>query len=150
MARYIRVLLLLFPLALFACGLRPGHERIAAGEANLLDSLLSHAVVNGEIPGAVAFISRNGQEVFHRAYGYRDLENRIAMKKDDIFRMASMTKGLTAVAILQLYERGLLLPDDPERRGVLTCTHSWQAFRRNDAVQTDGSGWRRCRPIPDS
>ena len=67
---------------------------------------------NNEIPGAVAYINRNGKEVFFKAYGYRNLENKVPMHKDDIFRMASMTKALTAVAILQLYERGLLFLDD--------------------------------------
>ena len=79
-----------------------------AYRANLIDSLLNSAVNNNEIPGAVAFICRNGKEVFQKAYGYRNLEKKIHMKADDIFRMASMTKALTAVAVLQLCERGLL------------------------------------------
>lgn len=79
---------------------------------NLIDSLLNGAVINSEIPGAVVYINHNGKEVFHKAYGYRNLENKVPMHKDDIFRMASMTKALTAVAVLQLYERGLLFLDD--------------------------------------
>lgn len=80
--------------------------------ASLLDSLLNSAVENGEIPGAVAYINRSGEEVYHKAFGYRDLGNQTSMQTDDIFRLASMTKGLTAVAVLQLYERGLLFLDD--------------------------------------
>lgn len=83
-----------------------------------IDSLLSRAVNNREIPGAAAFISLKGRVIFHRAYGYRDLGHRIPMKKDDIFRMASMTKGLTAVAVLQLVERGLLQLEDPVSRFI--------------------------------
>jgi CubicO group peptidase (beta-lactamase class C family) len=79
---------------------------------NLIDSLLNAAVKNNEIPGAVVYINRNGREVFNKAYGYRNLDAKIPMQRDDIFRVASMTKALTAVAVLQLYERGLLFPDD--------------------------------------
>jgi len=86
--------------------------------ASLLDSLLNSAVENGEIPGAVAYISRNGTEVYHRAFGYRDLGDHASMQTDDIFRLASMTKGLTAVAVLQLYERGLLFLDDELSRYI--------------------------------
>ena len=78
----------------------------------LIDSLFNLAVENNEIPGAVVYINHYGREVFHKAYGYKNLENKIPMHKEDIFRMASMTKGLTAVAVLQLYERGLLLLDE--------------------------------------
>jgi len=83
-----------------------------AYRVNLVDSLLNNAIWNNEIPGAVVYINRNGKEVFHKAYGYRNLENKVPLLKDDIFRMASMTKALTAVAVLQLYERGLLFLDD--------------------------------------
>ena len=83
-----------------------------AYRADLIDSLLNTAVKTNEIPGAVIYINRIGKEVFHKAFGYRNLENSVPMHKDDIFRMASMTKALTAVAVLQLYERGLLFPDD--------------------------------------
>ena len=78
----------------------------------LIDSLLNSAVRNQDIPGAVACIVRNGSMVYKKAFGWRNIENRVAMQVDDIFRMASMTKGLTAVAILQLCERGLLFLDD--------------------------------------
>ena len=78
----------------------------------LIDSLLNSAVQNGEIPGAVAYINRGGNEVYHKAFGYRKLEGEVHMQTEDIFRMASMTKALTAVSIMQLYERGLLFLDD--------------------------------------
>ncbi len=78
----------------------------------LIDSLLNSAVENGEIPGAVAYINRRGDEVYHKAFGYSQLETGELMKRDDIFMMASMTKGLTAVAVLQLVERGLIFLDD--------------------------------------
>jgi CubicO group peptidase (beta-lactamase class C family) len=80
----------------------------ASAGYDLIDTLLLTAVNNEEIPGAVACIARNGSIVYKKAFGWRNIEKNIAMQEDDIFRMASMTKGLTAVAILQFYEKGLL------------------------------------------
>jgi CubicO group peptidase (beta-lactamase class C family) len=77
-----------------------------------IDSLLEHAVANKEIPGAVAYISLDGQEIYHKAFGWKNMEKGMALLKDDVFRMASMTKGLTAVSILQLIEEGALHLDD--------------------------------------
>jgi len=90
-------------------GKRP---QTSESSVKLIDSFLNNAVKNNEIPGAVVYISRNDKELLCRAYGYRNLENKVPMLKNDIFRMASMTKGLTAVAVLQLYERGLISLDD--------------------------------------
>jgi CubicO group peptidase (beta-lactamase class C family) len=92
--------------------IKDGQLKTPLYRVNLIDSLLNNAVKNNEIPGAVAFISHNGKEVFHKAFGYRNLENRVPMNNSDIFRMASMTKAMTAIAILQLYERGFLFLDD--------------------------------------
>jgi CubicO group peptidase (beta-lactamase class C family) len=78
----------------------------------MIDTLFNTAVKKNEIPGAVVYISRNGKGVFYKAYGYRNIENKVSMRKDDIFRIASMTKAITAVAVLQLCERGLLFLDD--------------------------------------
>jgi CubicO group peptidase (beta-lactamase class C family) len=95
----------------YSCRSEPTGIKVSY-RASLIDSLLQTAVENGEIPGAVAYINMSGKEVYHCAFGYRDLGNQTTMQTDDIFRLASMTKGLTAVAVLQLYERGLLFLDD--------------------------------------
>jgi CubicO group peptidase (beta-lactamase class C family) len=77
-----------------------------------IDSLLTGAVNRMEIPGAVAFIIRNDTVLYNKSFGWRNIENKVPMKEDDIFRMASMTKGLTAISVLQLVERGMLDLDD--------------------------------------
>jgi CubicO group peptidase (beta-lactamase class C family) len=94
-----------------SCSTKPSDSTAASG-AKLLDSLLSAAVDNGEIPGAVAYIKLGGEKVYHKAFGYSQLETGEVLKRDDIFMMASMTKGLTAVAVLQLVEQGLLFLDE--------------------------------------
>jgi len=83
-----------------------------------IDSLLMSSVSNNEIPGASAYVSRNGIELYHSAIGWRNIEKADPLRKDDIFRMASMTKALTAVAVLQLAEKGKLSLDDELHRYI--------------------------------
>ena len=112
-ARSFIALIILIPIASFSCNRGFEHHKTSfSSETSLIDSLLNSAVINQEIPGAVACIVLNGKVVYNKAFGWRNIENSIVMKENDIFRMASMTKGLTAVAILQLCERGLLFLDD--------------------------------------
>jgi CubicO group peptidase (beta-lactamase class C family) len=77
-----------------------------------IDSLLHNAAANKEIPGAAAYISLNGKEVYNKAFGWRNIENEEPLLANDIFRLASMTKGLTAVAVMQLVEEGAMHLDD--------------------------------------
>src|ERR1700716_3396211 len=67
----------------------------------------------GRIPGAVIAIARHGKLVALDAYGWRDTAAGVAMTTDTIFNIASMTKPMTAVGALMLYEQGKLLIDDP-------------------------------------
>ncbi len=63
-------------------------------------------VDKGAIPGAVVLVARGGKLVYLQALGYRDREKHIAMKPDAIFRIASMTKPITTVAVMMLAEEG--------------------------------------------
>src|SRR3954464_2034961 len=67
----------------------------------------------GRIPGAVIAIARRGKLVALDAYGWRDKAGNVPMTVDTIFNIASMTKPMTAVGALMLYEQGKLLIDDP-------------------------------------
>src|SRR5947209_10444603 len=67
----------------------------------------------GRIPGAVIAIARHGKLVALDAYGWRDKAAGVAMTTDTIFNIASMTKPMTTVGALMLYEQGQILIDDP-------------------------------------
>jgi CubicO group peptidase (beta-lactamase class C family) len=58
------------------------------------------------IPGATVLISRDGKQVYLKALGYQDREKSIPMRPDAIFRIASMTKPITSVAVMMLAEEG--------------------------------------------
>ena len=63
-------------------------------------------VDKGIIPGAVVTVLRKGEIAYYEAFGYRDREKKIPMTRDSIFRIASMTKPFTSLAIMMLAEEG--------------------------------------------
>ena len=70
-------------------------------------------IAAGRTPGGVIAIARHGKLVMLEAYGWRDKAANVAMTTDTIFNIASMTKPMTAVGALMLYEQGKILIDDP-------------------------------------
>ena len=78
----------------------------------------------GRIAGAQVAVARHGQVGYFHSFGARDLERGKPIEDDTIFRIYSMTKPITGVALLSLYERGLFALDDrvsrfiPEWRGL--------------------------------
>lgn len=81
-----------------------------------IDSLVNGAVARGEINGAVVHIVRSGRVVMYRAYGVRDIETQVTMRRDDIFRIASQSKAITALAVMMLWEEGHFSLDEPISR----------------------------------
>jgi len=73
-------------------------------------------VAAGRIPGAVALLIRNGKVAYLEARGLADREARKPMKKDTIFRIYSMSKPITSVALMTLYEEGRFRITDPVAR----------------------------------
>jgi CubicO group peptidase (beta-lactamase class C family) len=67
----------------------------------------------GRIPGAVIAVARHGKLVMLDAYGWRDKAANLPMTTDTIFNIASMTKPMTTVGALMLYEQGKILIDNP-------------------------------------
>lgn len=78
-----------------------------------VDSFLSSQTDKKVIPGSIGMIVRHGKIVYKKAFGKANLESNEPMRTDHLFRMASMTKIVTAVAALKLYERGLFTMETP-------------------------------------
>jgi len=70
-------------------------------------------VDQGRIPGAVVIILRQGKIAYFEAFGYQDREKKIPMKRDSIFRIASMTKPITSLATMMLVEEGKIQLQQP-------------------------------------
>jgi CubicO group peptidase (beta-lactamase class C family) len=78
-----------------------------------LHSLIQSEIDQKQLAGAVTILARHGKVVDHRSYGQRDREKSVEMTNDTIFRAYSMTKPLTGVAMMVLYEQGKWLPWHP-------------------------------------
>ena len=66
-----------------------------------------------EVAGIVTLVARDGKIVDVHAVGFQDVESKTPMRADTIFRIASMSKPITSVAVMMLYEEGKLLLTDP-------------------------------------
>jgi CubicO group peptidase (beta-lactamase class C family) len=78
-----------------------------------IDKIISGAIKENRIPGAVALVARRGRIVYFKAFGQADTQSGRAMRKDDIFRIASQSKAITATAVMMLWEEGHFQLDDP-------------------------------------
>jgi len=78
-----------------------------------LDRVIQDHVDRQQIAGAVVLIKRDGRDAYLKAFGQQDLENHRPMRTDAIFRIASMSKAVTTVAVLMLYEEGRFMLNDP-------------------------------------
>ncbi|MFC2126322.1 serine hydrolase domain-containing protein [Bacteroidota bacterium] len=96
--------------------LLPGSPEVVGMSSERLDridAMIEEYIDNGWIPGAVTLIARHGKIVHYKGYGMRDMEAGDPLEKDDIFRIASMTKAITCMAVMILYEEGKFQLDDP-------------------------------------
>jgi CubicO group peptidase (beta-lactamase class C family) len=87
---------------------RPEDVGFSSARLQRLTETYKGYVEHGELPGAVLLIARGGKLAYYEAIGYQDREKKIAMKKDAIFRLASMTKPIVSVAAMMLVEEGKL------------------------------------------
>lgn len=78
-----------------------------------IDSLLRVLTDSGKTAGLSALIYEKGKEVYFNAFGYADREANVPMDRNTIVRIFSMTKPVTGVALMQLYEQGKFKLDDP-------------------------------------
>lgn len=81
--------------------------------AAAIDAMFQTAVDHREIPGVVAAVVSKEQVLYLKAFGKQDVAKSIPMSTDTVFRIASMTKPVTSVGIMMLYEQGRLGLDDP-------------------------------------
>ena len=78
-----------------------------------IDSMLRSFIDEGKTAGLSALIFEKGKEVYFNAFGYADKEANLRMDRNTIVRIFSMTKPVTGVALMTLYEKGAFNLDDP-------------------------------------
>ncbi len=91
----------------------PENVGISSERLARIDQMCEQEVVNGNLPGIVTLIARNGKIVHWKAYGMANNEEGKKLKRDDIFRIASQSKAITSTAVMMLWEEGMFRLDDP-------------------------------------
>jgi CubicO group peptidase (beta-lactamase class C family) len=114
----------------------PAEEGFSPARLDYIDQFYAEKVRRGEVAGIVTLISRHGKVVHESALGYADLGKKITMQRDTVFRLYSMTKPITATALMMLYEEGKFQLDDPISK-YLPEFKGIRVLRTPDSARTD-------------
>lgn len=101
-----------------AVAARPETVGMSGERLARIDAWMARYVDGGKLPWAMAVVTRHGETAYRRCIGKADIASGRAIEDDAILRIYSMSKPITAVAILMLYEEGLLQLDDPVSRFI--------------------------------
>jgi len=117
-------------------------EALGFSEAKLkkMQQDMQRYVDERKLAGIVTLVARQGKVVHAEKYGMQEIENERPIQLNTIFRMASMTKPLTSVAVMMLYEQGRLKLDDPVSKFI-------PAFAETKVYATAGKLAQLDRPI---
>ena len=111
----------------------------------VLARLTDDARVGLGVPGLSAAVSAGEAVVWAQGFGTADLEQQVPVRADTVFRIASISKPITATAVMQLVERGLVSLDDPIQRYVPGFPRKPQGEVRVRHLLTHTSGIRHYR-----
>jgi CubicO group peptidase (beta-lactamase class C family) len=134
---------LLLALPLLANGLptaKPEQVGMSSERLERLTGLMEARIAEGVAPGALAMIARQGKVVYQQEWGLADRENGVPMKPDTIFRIYSMTKPITSVAAMMLYEEGRFALNDPLSR-YLPEFDEMKVMEKVQEEETGQTGW---------
>src|SRR5215510_5109937 len=123
MARWISVLLLLcvclaLPIQAGPVAAKPEDVGLSSERLARVHEAVQRHIDAKAIAGAVTLVARNGRVAHLEAHGLIDIESKRSMPKDGIFRLASMSKPITAVAVMMMIEEGKIRLSDPVWRFI--------------------------------
>ena len=112
---------------------------ISGLQADEIDELVQARMKELQVPGAALAILRDGRLEKEAYYGQSVVEHNVPVSNDTVFRLASVTKAVTTVAVLKLYESGELDLDDSVTKHLATVPEHWNAITvRHLLSQTSG------------
>ena len=111
---------------------RPEQVGLSSERLAQVGRVLREEIEKGKFPGAIALVARNGRIAYYETFGVRDPETRAPMTRDSIFRIYSMTKPITSVAVMMLQEQGRLVLTDPVSKFLPQLAHLQVAVEKKD------------------
>ena len=114
------------------------NSRIDLERLKVVEELLTDDINNNKIPGAVVLVGNEKGIVYQKAFGVKNPLTNEKYATDDIFRIASMTKAITSVAVLKLWEDGKINLDDPIEKYIpeFKDTEILETFNEKDSSYT--------------
>jgi len=97
-----------FILLLFSCPLLKAQTGIYVPELHIFDTRMAGLLNKYQIPGGQMAVTYHGRLVYNRGFGYADTATSALVQPNSIFRLASISKSITSIAIMHLFENGLL------------------------------------------
>ena len=116
MLRFILSVIIFTPTVLLADAfpiVKPAKQGFSSERLERIGNLSQRYIKEKKLAGMVNIVARNGKIVYFDAKGYRGLDDPRSLEKDSLFRIYSMTKPITSVALMMLYEQGAFQMKDP-------------------------------------
>src|SRR5215510_1270723 len=111
---FLLLILIVFPLvAATIPNAKPEEVGLSSERLQKIHQMLQRRIDAGDISGAVTLVARKGRIAHFETHGMMDIETKKPMARDAIFRLASMSKPITGVAIMMLIEDGKVRLTDP-------------------------------------
>ncbi|KYP14788.1 serine hydrolase domain-containing protein [Flavihumibacter sp. CACIAM 22H1] len=130
---FLLLCLLIGQLAFSQSATLSSQKGFSSSAAARIDTLLKEYIDSQWIAGATAIVVKDGQIVYHKAFGTSNLATREKMRTDHIFRIASQTKAITSMAVLLLLEQGKLMLDDPIEKYIPAFSRTVVLDKYNEA-----------------
>ena len=107
---FIKLCLLFF--FIVTCSYKP-NSNINSNRLNEIDNLINSFIDDNQIPGAVVLVGDNKNILYQKSFGIKNPITNDKYQINDIFRIASMTKAITSIGVIKLWEKGKIGLDDP-------------------------------------
>ncbi len=88
-------------------------QKLSAEKQHQIEAAVSSFMTSAHVPGVSVAVVENGEYEWARGFGFADLENNVPASEHTLFRLASISKSLTAVGVMELWERGKIDLDAP-------------------------------------
>ena len=114
------------------------NTKIDLNRLNSIEELITKDIEQNNLPGAVVLVGDDKGIIYKRAFGVKNPETHEKYKDDDIFRIASMTKAITSIAVLKLWEKGKIYLDDPIEKYIpeFKGVGIFESFNEKDSSYT--------------
>ena len=128
---------LLFIILIFSCS-QYKISYLDTERLSKIDNIINEEIEKNNIPGAVLLVGNERKIIYQKAYGIKNPVTKEKYKTDDIFRIASMTKAITSIAVIKLWEEGKIGLDDPIEKYIpeFKDTKILKSFNEEDSTYT--------------